>query len=65
MRFFTPDALHINEKNFKSLLSFIKDNKHTLIQNAAYKDLIARFGDYSDIENESIELIKKRTLHFG
>lgn len=65
MRFFTPDALHINEKNFKSLLSFIKDNKHTLIQNAAYKDLIARFGDYSDIENESIELIKKELCILG
>ena len=59
MRFFTPDSLHINEKNFKSLLSFIKDGKHLLIQNTENKNLIAKFGDYSDIENEEISSIRK------
>lgn len=55
MRFFSPDSLHINTKNFTSIFDFIKTDKHEIIQHDKKNHLISKFGDYNDIPDEIIK----------
>ena len=46
MIFFSPDNVHINQKNFTSLVKFASSNGNKFIQNDKDVDLISKFGNY-------------------
>ena len=55
MRVFSPDSLHINKKNFSSVLDFIKEKKIEYHQYSTFNHLVARYGDYEDCPVEFLD----------
>ncbi|MBE9607843.1 capsular polysaccharide export protein, LipB/KpsS family [Chitinilyticum piscinae] len=53
MRFFSPDSLHINTKNFKSIFDFITEGKHEFDQHIKDARIIANYGNYTDFPLEA------------
>ncbi|WP_298397411.1 hypothetical protein [uncultured Azonexus sp.] len=52
MRFFSPDSLHVNRKNFQSIHDFMEEGKHEYVQYSKLNHLIAKYGDYRKMPSE-------------
>ena len=50
MIFFSPDNIHINNKNFTSLIKVINSNNNKFIQNTNYINLVTCYGNYNGID---------------
>lgn len=55
MKYFSPDSLHLNKKNFGSLHDYFTEGKHEFIQHGDLNHLIALYGDYSSLPTEMDE----------
>lgn len=55
MKFFSPDSLHINTRNFDSVFTFIREGRHYYEQHAEINHLISRYGDYTELPAEMQE----------
>lgn len=54
MKFFSPDSLHINKKNFASVHEFMANDKHEYTQHTKVNHLIALFGNYRNTPSEIV-----------
>ena len=59
MIFFTPDDVHINRKNFTSLIEFLSKNKHSLYCYSEDAELKNRFGNYINNREKIIHYINE------
>lgn len=55
MKYFSPDSIHLNEKNFSSLFSYISEGGHQLVRHSSLNHLISIYGNYSSLPAEIAE----------
>ena len=65
MRFFSPDDIHINKKNFTSLLDYIKEEKHLYIVDRTNTEMKKVYGDYSEISVPEYLTERSRLLNLS